>query len=435
MSVPPAELIKRKANEAFKKRDYHVANTLYSHAMSLDGDNPLYVLNRAMSNLKLANWQEAENDVTRALSLSPNDATLAQKGLFRRSWARKAKGDQEGAREDLEAFVARGGKQADAAALADPVAADALLAPLAVSPNAQANEAFEVKDSGSGKGVFAVRTFHRGDMIFAEEPLFSVPEYGDFRAKWPAILSAVEKLSPSDLVQFLSLHNNLLLHDDLRGGNIFIGIYFTNVLPGGLCITSSRFNHSCLPNARYSWHAESGQMRFFALTDIAVGEEISVSYLISKKVFGNTRDERRRLIREGFDFACSCAACTLDGAALKASDARRRKAFTLWEAMVQHDPINQAQRVVNDAVQAIRLLKEEGYAALADHFACDAAAFCAMHSDWESAKYWAKYAYDNRCAEFGADHEDSRDSKVFWDDPRKCPQAGMCSGQKFPQRV
>ncbi|KAJ6466990.1 hypothetical protein C8R45DRAFT_1219314 [Mycena sanguinolenta] len=416
MSLPPAEIIKRKANEALKARDYHVATTLYSHVMSFDADNPLYVLNRAMSNLKLANWQEAENDATRALGLSRNNAMLVQKALFRRSWAKKAKGDEAGAREDLEAFLARGGKQTDAEALADSVPADASLAPVAVSTTHHVDLAFEVKDSGSsGKGVFAARAFHRGDMIFAEKPLFSVPEH--IKEKWRAILSAVERLSPSDLAQFLSLHNNLLLHDELRGGDVFIGIYFTNVLPGGFCITSSRFNHSCLPNARYSWHAESGRMRFFALTDIAVGEEICVSYLVSKKVFGNTRDERRRLIDESFAFVCSCAACTLDGAALKASNARRRKAF------------------VFDAVQAIRLLKEEGYAALADHFACDAAAFCAMHSDWESAKYWAKYAYDNRCAEFGVDHEDSRDSKVFWDNPRKCPQAGMCSGQRFSQRV
>ncbi|KAJ7254690.1 hypothetical protein B0H12DRAFT_552344 [Mycena haematopus] len=433
MPVLAAEIIKRKANEAFKERDYHAANTLYSHAMSLDTDNSLYVLNRAMSNLKLANWQEAEKDATLALSLSLNNTALAQKALFRRSWARKAKGDQAGARKDLEAFVARGGKQADAKALADPVATDVPRAPVAVSST---DQSFEVKHSGlSGKGVFATRTFHRGDMIFAEEPIFSLPENSHSKEGGRPIISAVERLSPSDLVQFLSLHDNLSLQANFRGFSLFVGIYLTNVLPGGLCITSSRFNHSCLPNARYSWHADSGRMRFFALTDIAIGEEICVSYLVSKKVYASTRDERRRLTREGFNFVCSCAACTLDGAALKASDARRRKASVLWQAMVQHDPIVQAQRVVDAAVSAIRLLQQEGYVAVADHFACDAAAFCAMHSDWEAAKYWAKYAYDNKCAEFGVDHEDSRSVKVFWDDPRKCPQAGMCSGQNFPQRV
>ncbi|KAF8201056.1 hypothetical protein K438DRAFT_1932810 [Mycena galopus ATCC 62051] len=424
MPLPPAEIIKRQANAAFITHDYRSANALYTYAMNLDPNKPLYVLNRATSNLKLTNWEEAEKDATLALSLFPADAALGQKALFRRSRARKAQGDDTGAQEDLKAFVARGGKKqlADAEALADPFSASAPPAPIATSPT---NQFFEVKDTAlMGKGAFATRAFHRGDMIFAEKPLISLPEHSGYNA----VLSAVERLSPSHLVQFLSLQNSY-------DGNLFIGIYRTNSLPGGLCITASQSNHSCVPNARYSWHADSGRLRVFALTEIAIGEEICVSYLASRNVYGRTRDERRRRIVGSFNFVCSCTACTLDGAALEASDARRREVYVLWETMTKHDPRFQGQRVLRDAVRAIRLLQEEGYAADADDFAQDAAAFCAMHSDWESAKYWAKYCYDCRCAEFGVDNEHSRRAKVFFDDPHKCAQAGMYSGQKFPDRV
>jgi hypothetical protein len=43
-------------------------------------------------------WQDAENDATEALKLSINDAALEQKALFRRSRARRAQGDEMGAR-------------------------------------------------------------------------------------------------------------------------------------------------------------------------------------------------------------------------------------------------------------------------------------------------------------------------------------------------
>lgn len=292
--------------------------------------------------------------------------------------------------------------------------------------------AWEVNDTAlMGKGAFATRIFHRGDLILAEKPIILLPESDDLKEGFRAILSAVERLSPSDLVQFLSLHNSY----NAPGGNLFIGIYRTNVLPGGFCVDASRFNHSCSPNARYSWHPDSGRLRIFALTDIAIGEEIRVSYLASRNVYGSTRDERRRRCFAKFNFECLCPACSLGGAALEASDARRREAAVLWEGMMRHDPKFHGQRVLRDAVRAIQLLQEEGYMADADDFAQDAAAFCAMHSDWESAKYWAKYSYDSRCAEFGVDHEHSRKSKVYSDDPRKYAQSGMYSGQKFPVRV
>ena len=49
-------------------------------AQSLDIANPVYPANRAMANLKLKNWKEAEEDCTRALRHDPT----YEKALFRR---------------------------------------------------------------------------------------------------------------------------------------------------------------------------------------------------------------------------------------------------------------------------------------------------------------------------------------------------------------
>ncbi|KAJ7740915.1 hypothetical protein DFH07DRAFT_838420 [Mycena maculata] len=372
--VPPAEVIKRQANEAFKAGDYQTATALYSHSMSLDVDNPLHVLNRSMSNLKLTNWKEAEIDATLALTLSKKNEPNLQKALFRRSRARKAQGDLAGARADLKGYVAHGGSQkvADTEALTDPLAVDVKPSPIP-TPSTADQAGYKIKDTVfMGKGAFATRNFHRGDRILAEKPMISLPEPSDFKEGYQAILSAVERLSPKDLLRFLSLHNGY----SAKGGNIFIEIYRTNVLPDGLCDDASRFNHSCLPNARYSFHGDSGRYRIFAFTDIAIGQEIRVSYLSSRNVYGSTRDERRVRILAKLNFTCLCDACSLEGVTLKASDDRRREMLVLWERMVKHDPRFHGQRVINDAVQAIRLLREEGYAADADDFATDAAALC-----------------------------------------------------------
>ncbi|KAJ7768331.1 hypothetical protein B0H16DRAFT_314018 [Mycena metata] len=431
MVSPPAEIIKRQANKSFKAGDYQVATALYSHAMRLDADNPLYVLNRAMSNLRLTNWQDAGNDADQALKLTRNDPEAEQKALFRRARARKALGNETGARKDLEAYVARGGQQelADAEALFDPLTITNSNATVTLIPAANTSAGYKVKDTAlMGKGAFATRAFHRGDLILTEKPLFALPESNDLRESVLPVSAAVERLSPIELLQLLSLHASY-------DGNVFVNIYRTNSMPCGLCLIASRFNHSCLPNARYSFHAPSKSLRIFALTDIAPGEELCVSYLSSRNVYGSTRAQRQRRFLTSFNFSCGCPACSLTGAELEASDARRREGAALWDGLTKHDPRLHGGRVVRDAVRGIRLLREEGYMADADDFALDAAAFCAMHSDWESAKYWAKFNYDTKCAEFGKDHEHARKAKVYCDDPRRYAQSGMYSGQKFPARV
>lgn len=119
---------------------------------------------------------------------------------------------------------------------------------------------------------------------------------------------------------------------------------------------------------------------------------------------------------------------------MRASDQRRQKVAMIWERLPSRDPISEAERMLKDVVEAIGILRKEGYAADADDFATDAAAFCALHSDWESSKYWAKFAYDTRVAEFGADHPHAQKSKGTYDNPKSRqihPQAGQLSGRKF----
>ncbi|GAA5823283.1 hypothetical protein JCM3770_003065 [Rhodotorula araucariae] len=94
-----AEQCKQAGNAAFKAGEYELAVAHYSTAIQLDPSVATYPLNRALVHLKLANPRDAETDASTALAL---DGGRGPKALFRRALARKALGNLDGARSDLQ---------------------------------------------------------------------------------------------------------------------------------------------------------------------------------------------------------------------------------------------------------------------------------------------------------------------------------------------
>jgi hypothetical protein len=167
------------------------------------------------------------------------------------------------------------------------------------------------------------------------------------------------------------------------------------------------------------------------LCDIARGDEILVSYLRSRTVYGSTRAKRQaRLQLRGF--TCNCVVCTQPETV--ASDERRVRVKELWESIPYFPPNRSRQRLLAIA-RAIRLLKEEGYAADYDDFTNDAASICAFHSDWASAKYWAAETYKTSVAEFGEDSDRAKEAKEMFEDPKTAKMAGTGPRQTFNVRL
>lgn len=77
---------------------------------------------------------------------------------------------------------------------------------------------------------------------------------------------------------------------------------------------SSYINHSCAPSARPAFHGTS-ELHLIAARDIKEGEEITVSYVDTKKrskdknLF-DARKHRRMELARGWGFACDCSRCT-----------------------------------------------------------------------------------------------------------------------------
>jgi hypothetical protein len=133
-----------------------------------------------------------------------------------------------------------------------------------------------------------------------------------------------------------------------------VDIAETNLIPledeeCGMFGTICRVNHCCSPNARWAWSSREGKMGEFtlfsipfqvslksaliALSDIAIGKEITVSYLESVDLLAPDRQE---MIQSSFNFECLCRICALDPADLAKSNSRRteiKDTFDKWDTV------------------------------------------------------------------------------------------------------
>jgi SET domain-containing protein len=68
----------------------------------------------------------------------------------------------------------------------------------------------------------------------------------------------------------------------------------------------SRINHSCSPNAQYSWNEKEGKRRLYAVRDIQKGEEVTIDY-VGVDVL---QKDRKIHLEQLYGFMCMCELCS-----------------------------------------------------------------------------------------------------------------------------
>lgn len=199
-----------------------------------------------------------------------------------------------------------------------------------------------------GLGVFATRDIKEGELILAERAILMVPANvpsagvylpGHFTIEellqermnlWEKKLqSFVDRMLPERRATLMALANSNK-HD---GSGPILGRIRTNGFGGNSQWTwrgdgepsgrytlvydqISRLNHSCRPNAAYTFYDASFSMGVHAVRDIAAGEEILISYVLLCHPY---EERKAQLAPYGID--CKCDACV--GHII--SDARRAR--------------------------------------------------------------------------------------------------------------
>jgi hypothetical protein len=148
---------------------------------------------------------------------------------------------------------------------------------------------------------------------------------------------------------------------DARTGNAatLLSIFMTNSMESGkgaaVFQIAARFNHSCVPNAHFAWCEKLGVETIFAVSDIGVDEEITLSYC------DPTYDpSMRKWELKHYGFECDCKACVdmdIDGSFASKSRERRwllRDNFDILD--YQADP----DKKLRLNLECAKMMNEEG---------------------------------------------------------------------------
>ncbi|KAF8261994.1 hypothetical protein EI94DRAFT_1789171 [Lactarius quietus] len=392
-------------------------------------DSPVQGLGKIPKNRTKPNFPITKSDATQTLVLSPRNL----KALFRRGVAH------------IQTFIDNGGDPAlgaqefrsieDAESLLRPEPSSHTSGDLAsglANLNLQDDSSFfsihtstAVQD---GKGAFASRDIQRGDLILSEKPIFSIRRGVPEPVKIMSMEVATRKLSPVHLDQFLSLQN-AHARCTCFPNPYLLGLFFTNAhsisdeTDVGVCPKASRFNHSCSPNAKFSFNSDTGELRIYAQGPIPRGEEIFTAYINGNHLYGKPRRLRQAKLRDSHHFTCACSVCSLPEAESKKSDARRVKTDEVWDTVQNVRASLQGTQVLDDIVEALHLLMQEGYLADTQEFTRYAAIVCAHHSDVVSTRYWGGLSYHSRVAEFGEDSPRVSEVRGEYPNPKSFPFA------------
>jgi hypothetical protein len=198
---------------------------------------------------------------------------------------------------------------------------------------------FEIRHAaGKGFGVFAKQLIPRGTRILAEHALVSITKADN------NIIVAADRLPALHRKALLSLSLNqsrrfsiLALLEAFwysipRMGNIITNRNLINAFRNNnfaledkdgtqACFEMiARINHACVPNAQANFNSALRQFTVHAVQDIAVSEEVTISYLDNQLA---SREVRQKLLKQSHDFVCRCPVCDPTTPTSRESEARR----------------------------------------------------------------------------------------------------------------
>ena len=237
-------------------------------------------------------------------------------------------------------------------------------------------DVFEVKQSASGLGAYALKFLPKLTLILVEDPyLFGkdidivnqMYKDGQLTSQYDddCYLQNVLGLDSEKTRRIWQMHDQFvgtLNHEKRLHGILKSNVYFsTDEHSNGLYPIAARLNHSCCPNVGYGF--DGWKMRMYTTRDVQPGEELYSCY--SDVVYHGSREFRQAYMDVKFNFECQCSAICSNGSLniIKASDGRRSQlkflSLMLAERAVNIKS-NPTERDLEMILQCISLLGMEG---------------------------------------------------------------------------
>ncbi|KAM3550899.1 hypothetical protein ARSEF4850_008126 [Beauveria asiatica] len=297
-------------------------------------------------------------------------------------------------------------------------------------------EARPTEEFTCGIGLFAVREIPRGTRMIEEAPMIVLPNTQSIDDELDAFCSAFQQLTEAERSNFDQLYCGYsvdktsellnavrrwrsynLTHDtdgswldDTRHTEVshiiydrfyrfltnFVYLGVANASGKGLFALFSRINHSCVPNAYWTFNAAIERLTVHATRHIRVGEQITISYIkdtIAPKIVRALR------LRPG-NFSCNCTACTdpaMEASIRRMQELKRRLAsydakYKAREKALAKSSVSILPKkdALPSAMELVALLEKQGIAGME---LASAYRHCAIFSRrigaWQAAKNYA----------------------------------------------
>jgi hypothetical protein len=190
-----------------------------------------------------------------------------------------------------------------------------------------------------GFGLFTKRKIDIGEMILVEKPLVTFPRKD---GKNHSILPYFSALSSADQVSYIGLSDS---YHYMTTSKTLEGIKINNALglsptssrdtTCGIFLISNRINHSCTPNAIFSYNSSTERGAIYAIDSISVDDEITLSYFKGDVL---SRQLRHDFLLSYGIHPCECPLCKrcAESELFECeSDSRRSEIVSLQGAIVE----------------------------------------------------------------------------------------------------
>ena len=212
---------------------------------------------------------------------------------------------------------------------------------------------------GKGLGILADQEIKAGVRILTDEVLFSIADSTANESIENRISASFEYLSTSQKQEFETLHCPNIPTNSIW--TPLVRRYMANAFEmaigtSGIFLIASRINHSCCPNACFTWNSNLGQLTVHAMVDIPIGEEITLSYELPFL----TLQQRQTRHFEHYGFICDCPACRRASRGDDHGEMRRQRRGVLYSTLQQYeDESSNAEERSVMTLELIRLATEE----------------------------------------------------------------------------